>query len=185
MNKSNTTLAALGLLALLTALVARPAIADDGHGHDSAPVAAGGSALPRFSAVSEAFELVGVVSGTHLTVYLDRFDDNAPVKDANVELELGGAKVALARSAEGEFEGKLAHALQPGVVAVTATVVAGSESDILAGDFVVPAAATAASAEGRGWRSYAAWTAAAAVALAALAWIGRRAAGTRRAGGTA
>ena len=42
--------------------------------------------------MSETFELVGVLSGKQITLYLDRFADNSPVRDAQIELEIGGAK---------------------------------------------------------------------------------------------
>ena len=80
--------------ALLAAviLVASPAWAGEGHDHGDAAPAAVGKALPRFSAVSETFELVGILSGKQITLYLDRFADNSPVRGAQIELEIGGAK---------------------------------------------------------------------------------------------
>lgn len=178
MNPRNM-LAAMGLMA---ALCAMPVLAADEHGHDhDAPAAASGPALPRFSAISEVFELVGVVDGRQLTVYLDRFEDNAPVKDAKVELEIGGAKLALRQHAEGEYQGALAQELKPGVIAVTASIVAGQDADILAGELDLHEAAAAQDTHARGWRAYAAWAAGAVVVLAALIWLGRRAAGAQRA----
>jgi hypothetical protein len=179
MNPKRNMPACLGFAA---ALCAMPALAADEHGHDhDAPAAASGPALPRFSAVSEIFELVGVVNGKQLTVYLDRFADNAPVKEAKVELEIGGAKVALQQHADGEYEGTLAQQLQPGVIAVTASIVAGQDADILAGELDLHEEAAAEGAHARGWRPYAAWAAGAIVVLGALAWLRRRAAGARRA----
>ena len=60
------------LVALMLSFGAAPAWAGGGHAHGDAPVAAAGSALPRFAAVSELFELVGVIDGRKLTLYLDR-----------------------------------------------------------------------------------------------------------------
>ncbi|MBT2303615.1 hypothetical protein J7E70_24510 [Variovorax paradoxus] len=178
MNPRNM-LAGLGLVA---AVCAMPAVAADEHGHDhGASAAASGPALPRFSAVSEVFELVGVVDGKQLTVYLDRFGDNAPVKDAKVELEIGGARVALQQHAEGEYEGALAQELKPGVIAVTASIVAGKDADLLAGELDLHEEAAAHDSPARGWRPYAAWAAGAVVVLAALAWFRRRAVGAQRA----
>ncbi|HSV57345.1 MAG TPA: hypothetical protein VLJ19_00490 [Variovorax sp.] len=171
---------------LLAFLFAMPAMAADEHGHDhGAPSAASGPALPRFSAVSEAFELVVVVSGRQLAIYLDSFEDNAPVKDADVDLEIGGAKVALKRIADGEYEGTLAEELEPGVIAVTATVAAGNDTDILAGDLVMHGPATAHDSQARSWRAYAAWVAGALGVLGGLTWLRRRAGSAQRAGGAA
>ncbi len=172
-------LAALGFAALFCTM---PAMAADEHGHDhDAPAAASGPALPRFTAVSEAFELVGVVSGKELTVYVDRFNDNAPVKDANVELEIAGEKVALKQGAEGEYTGTLAQELKPGVIAVTASIVAGSDSDILSGDLDLHEQQIAHETHTRGLLKYGAFAAAAVLVLGAVAWQRRRGAVARRA----
>ena len=101
--KSTHTLAAWSLAAVLAGL-APQTLAGDGHDHGEAPATTAGPALPRFTAVSELFELVGVVNGKNVTVYLDHFADNSPVKDAKVDLELDGKAVALAPHADGEFE---------------------------------------------------------------------------------
>ena len=89
--KSSLSLTALGLAAVLIGY-SLPAIAGDGHDHGDAAPAATGTALPRFAAVSETFELVGVLDGKQVTLYLDRFADNAPVRGAQIELEIAGAK---------------------------------------------------------------------------------------------
>ena len=112
-----------------------PAHADAGHDHGDEAPAAAGRALPRFTAESENFELVGVLDGRRLTLYLDRFADNSPVKDARLELQLGDEKLVPEAHGEGSFEAMLAHVPAAGVLPVTATVSAGRESDLLAGDF--------------------------------------------------
>ncbi len=89
--KSTHPLAALSLAAFLLG-AGLPAVAGPGHDHGDAAPAATGSALPRFAAVSETFELVGVLDGKQVTLYLDRFADNAPVRGAKIELEIAGAK---------------------------------------------------------------------------------------------
>ena len=172
-------------LASLAALPVQPTLADDGHGHGPAPVAATGPALPRFAASSERFELVGVIDGKQLTLYLDRFDDNSPIKGAKVELELGGAQVALKEHTDGEFEATLAQELKPGLTPLTATVVAGNDTDLLAADIEVHADAHAARAQVRSGKEYLGWAAGAVAVMAALAWLGRRVVPGRRAGGAA
>lgn len=62
---------AAGLLLGALWMATIPAQAGEGHDHGEAPAAAAGSALPRFSAGSELFELVGVLNGKQLTLYLD------------------------------------------------------------------------------------------------------------------
>ena len=173
------------LLVLLLGQAPLPAQAHDGH--DNAPAAAPAQAAPRFTLDSELFELVGVVNGHTLALYLDRADDNRPVPGAQLELELAGQRLAVTPVGDGEYRAELAAPLAEGSLPVTATVVAGDDSDLLAGalDWHAPVAAPSPSSGGR-----MRWLAGAAGALAALgaalwAWRGRRAApqATARVGG--
>ena len=174
----------LSIAALLTAPSAR---ADAGPDHGPAAPNAASTGLPRFAATSDLFELVGVVNGTQLVLYLDRSDDNSPVKGAKLELELGGSKIAVKPIADGEYEATLAQPLKPGVTPVTATVTAGTESDLLAGEIAIAESAPAEAVPAAGWRRYvrwAGWTAAGLALLGllgALAWFARRLAGQRAA----
>lgn len=175
-------------LALSAALFIAPAaLAGEGHDHDAAPAAAAGTALPRFAAVSDLFELVGIVDGTRLTVYLDRHDDNTPVAGATVALELDGTPVALTEGADGSFEGTLAAALPPGVVPVTATITAGPDTDLLAGELDLHEDAHDDDAPpAPPWARIAPWAALAAAGGVAALWAARRAAARRtHAGGAA
>ena len=158
-------------LALLVAATPFTSWAGDGHDHGEAPAAATGAAQPRFVAVSETFELVGVLHGKQLTLYLDRSTDNSPVKNAKLELELGGVKVDTKPHGEGEFEATLAQELQPGVTAVSATVIAGDETDLLAGELDIHADVHAdASSGGPAWQGFGAWAVGGLLILALLAW---------------
>jgi len=91
-----------------------------------------------------------------------------------LELELGGAKIDAKPSADGEYAVTLAQPLKPGVTPVTATVTAGSDSDLLAGEIAVPEPVHAEAAATAGWRRYAGWTAAGLALLGVLAWLARR-----------
>lgn len=128
-----SAVAGLALWALL-ALLPLSATAGDGHDHGDAPPAPSGPALPRFAASSERFELVGVVHGRQVTLYLDHAADNAPVTDARLEVELGGTRLSMQSHADGEFEATLAQALPPGVIPVTATITTAKATDLLAGE---------------------------------------------------
>ena len=170
----NKRLSTFGMVALL-AMTTLTAWAGEGHDHGEAPVSAAGLALPRFSAVSENFELVGVVNGKQITLYLDRTSDNSPVKDAKLELELGGVKVPVKPHGEGEFEAMLTQELKPGEIAVSATVFAGKETDLLAGDLDIHQDAhTDEAVNSQTWKLYGLWALAALSALALLAWAWRR-----------
>ena len=78
------------LLVLLLGQAPLPAQAHDGH--DNAPAAAPAQAAPRFALDSELFELVGVVNGHTLALYLDRADDNRPVPGVQLAAAEGSAK---------------------------------------------------------------------------------------------
>jgi hypothetical protein len=175
-------------LAVLIAATPFTIWAGDGHDHGEAPTALGGPALPRFTAVSETFELVGVLNGKQLTLYLDRTADNSPVKGAKLELELGGVKVDVKPHGEGEFEATLAQELKPGEITVSATVIAGQETDLLAGDLDLHGESHAGEATPNPiWKAYGAWSLGGLFALALLTLTLRRVRANRfnRAGGVA
>jgi hypothetical protein len=161
-------------LGAIVALALPPLVhAGDGHDHGGGAPAATGPALPRFAAVSEDFELVGVVNGKLLTLYLDRTIDNAPVTDAQIELDIAGVKYKAERH-DDAFEVTLAAALKPGVLPITATVTAGKEVDLLAGELDLHEEARAAAAHTHSWTEYARWAVAALAAFALLFFVGRR-----------
>jgi len=161
----------LAVLAL-SAASPRAALAGEGHDHGDSATPAPTAALPRFTATSEAFELVGVIDGKQLTLYLDHAPTNAPVKGAQLSLSVGGATLAAKAQGEGEFTATLAEAPRPGVTPVTATINAGNESDLLAGEIDIHADEHADSPVGRSWTF---WAAGAALVLLGLAaWRRRR-----------
>lgn len=171
----------LALVLVLAPFMSVSVLADDGHNHGGEPAAATGPASPRFTATSDLFELVGVLDGQKLALYLDHAGDNSPVKDAQLELEVSGVRVPVTRVADGEFLAALAAPLAEGVSPVTATVVAGNESDLLAGEIDVHAAAHAHT-EPAGWgRALLVGGTAAAVLLAVAAVWGLRRGRTARA----
>jgi hypothetical protein len=119
-------------LAILLATTS-PAWAHGDEPHD-APAAAAPTldAAPRATAQTESFELVAVLTDTGaaptLTLYLDRFDSNAPVAGATVEIESGAFK-AVARPAEpGVYTLPGQAFAQPGRYPLTISVQA-SEAD--------------------------------------------------------
>jgi hypothetical protein len=174
-------------LALVLGLVPPAVHADAGHDHGEAPTTAAGPAMPRFAATSEVFELVGVLDGQKLALYLDHAGDNSPVKDARLELDIAGTRVPVTRVADGEFQAALAAPLAEGVSPITATVVAGADTDLLAGEIDIHAAAHA-HAEPTGRRNaLVAGAVAAVLAALAVVWGLRRgrAARAQRLGGAA
>lgn len=85
---------------LVTAQVRAHGGEDHSHPEDAAKAAAPSNPqAPRASAQSEEFELVAALADKQLTVYLDHYASNAPVADAQIELE-GGAAKHIARQTE-------------------------------------------------------------------------------------
>lgn len=150
------------------------------EGHGDAPVAAG-SAAPRFEAASAGYELVGVLQGRQLALYLDQAGDNRPVEGAQLALALNGQPVAVQARGLGEFVAPLAAALPEGEVKVAATVTVGAQGTPLSAalDLHHDEEAAATHTHGLEWGA----AAAAVAVLGALAWGWRRR--VRVAGGAA
>lgn len=166
-------------LALLTLLpMAVQAHGDEPHGDAPHPAAAATAGPPRFEAATEAFELVGRLDASGLTLFVNRFATNEPVLKARVELESGPLKaVATYREDAGSYfvsEPAFLKALgQPGAHPLVVTITAGNEADLLEASFTTPQPAPA---EPLVHGSQAAWAAggAAVLALVAGAWALRR-----------
>lgn len=127
------------ILALLLGLT-WPAAAHPGHDEEAPPVAA---ALPRAEAHSEAFEAVAVLGpGGALTIWLDRWADNAPV-DGAVALTIDGQEVAAERQGIGLFVARHSALARPGRRDIVFTVTAGDEMDLLTATLEVPQPAAA------------------------------------------
>lgn len=142
----NAFLRALCALLLLTTL-APAAPAGPGHDHgdgshdhgEEAAASSGGSGSPRFVVQSELFEVVGILKGGELSVFVDRYADNAPVLDATVELESGEFKATgKFRQDEGDYAFAGAPFDKPGRYPIVLTITAGEDVDLLAGNLVVP-----------------------------------------------
>lgn len=77
-----------------------------GHGGEDhgAPVPTASQVVsPRATAVSDAFEMVAVLEGRKLVIYLDQFASNAPVPGARVEVEGGALKGVAKELAPGVY----------------------------------------------------------------------------------
>ena len=168
--------------------LAAPSLTSHAHGGedhgDAAAPAPVASAAPRAQAQSEDFELVAEVQGQALVLFLDRFDSNAPVVGAQVEVDSGGPPAMAAETAPGVYRVAASPWTQPGRHALTVSVQAGDTADLLSATLDVPAAAAAAPAAPLAVGSPATiskrslWALAGALALAALGgftWLRRRA----------
>ena len=152
------------------------ALAGEGHDHgDAAPVATGAGS-PRVSSHSDLFELVGIVDAGAMTIYLDHHATNEPVIGAKIEVEAGAAKGIATPQADGSYRFEHPVFKEAGALAVNFTVVAGTESDLLAGDLTLtdPHAGHDDDHAARPWLRWAAYAAGALALLAVAAMLLRR-----------
>jgi LPXTG-motif cell wall-anchored protein len=117
-------------LATLVFALAAWAHGGEDHGDGAAPAMAADIA-PRAVAQSEDFELVAVLAQGRLTLYLDRYADNAPVTDAEIEVESGAFKAAAQQVAPGVYAVPGEAFARAGKYPLTFSVQAGERADLL------------------------------------------------------
>ena len=101
-----------------------------------------GSSAPRLETRSESFEMVGRLSVSEFSMFINRYETNEPVLNAQVELELGNLKATAPFHADqGDYavadEAFLKALAAPGEHAMVIMVTAGNEADLLDGTLVV------------------------------------------------
>lgn len=168
---------AIATIVVATGLSAGLAVAHEGH--DDAPQAGQAAhAAPRIDAHSDLFELVGIVEHGAMTLYLDRYADNSPVKDARIEIDSGKEKSVATANADGTYTFKSALFGKLVPTSLTFTITAGADSDLLAADLALPQAGAAQSHAVAGSVSWFVWAAGVAAAitlvLAALVVLRKR-----------
>lgn len=129
---------------LLLALSAAKVCAHEGHAHvEQAGTAPAASASPpRLEAATELFELVGALAAGEFSLFVDRFETNAPVLDARVEVEAAGRTMqARYRPERGDYvisdAAFVADLSRPGEHAILISLVIGETSDLLNGTLLV------------------------------------------------
>ena len=121
---------------------AQRAIAHEGHDGDTEPAAGQAApASPRVTATSERYQLVGIVEGEVLVIYLDRAEDNAPVTTAELEVSIDGEtfKAELDQAAA-TYEVTSGVLRQAGNHEVLITLADAGAQDLLVGTLRIPAA---------------------------------------------
>ena len=142
----------------------------DGHTHAPAEAIPVGVAAPRAVAASEEFEVVAVLEGNHLVVYVDRFASNEPVAKARVEVEGTGLGGPAKETAAGTYVVNLPAAVPPGKHPMTISIDAGDSADLLAATLDT-SLATSAAVHRHGRSEWIVWGAGALSLLAAGALI--------------
>ncbi|WMW81687.1 hypothetical protein RF679_05255 [Undibacterium cyanobacteriorum] len=191
MNQAQISHSFLGILlaaalALVLAMLSPSARAhgNDDHEH-AAPVANQITVAPRASAQSEDFELVAVLQGARLVIYLDQFASNEAVNGAQIEVESKGLFKLLAKESEpGVYVIDLSSlgAKMPAAVGkypLTFTIDAADTSDVLASTLEIAADDESLHDHAASAPTWQRWLALASVISAAvlvlLLWMRRRA----------
>jgi membrane fusion protein, heavy metal efflux system len=116
----------------------------DAHAHGDAdhdhgpPAAAAAGSLPRLAVKSEAYELVSVLDGERLTIYLDRFEDNAPVTDAKITVTIDGESAAAEPAAGNTFVVSSKRFGGHGSVELIFDIKAPEVDDLMIGTLMLP-----------------------------------------------
>jgi hypothetical protein len=159
-------------ISLLLALFTNSVFAHGGEDHGgAAPALPLATAWPSAEAHSDDFELFAQLQGQRLTVYLDGYADNQPVANASIELESAGFTTQMKAQSPGQYGAEAAPLAQPGEHALTFTLRAGEQFDLLETQLMVraPAAEPSPSA-GFSWR----WGVASLIALLLSVLLARR-----------
>lgn len=134
--QSRTTLRRLGLglsLALVSSLVSKGLLAHEGHDHGGPKIEITTAVAPRFDAVSDDFELVGVVKGKDLIVYLDRFRTNEPIPAAKITATANGEPVPVEPLDDKSYRIRTPLLVSSGKIDFQFTIIDGGLTDLLAG----------------------------------------------------
>ncbi len=126
----------------LSMQIASTAIAHGNDDHEHAtPAAPTTQVAPRATAQTEDFELVAVLQGRSLIIYLDRFADNSLVADAQIEVESGSSLKAIAKqTAPGVYVIELAKGVMEkvGKYPLSISVQAGEIGDVMTASLEIP-----------------------------------------------
>jgi cobalt-zinc-cadmium efflux system membrane fusion protein len=123
--------------ALLGIAFSGAAFAHEGHVHDDEAPPPTVQTAPRATAASPLFELVAVAKGTGLMVYLDRFETNAPVIGATVDVETPAGPASAAQDGE-VYRLEAPWVTKPGTYELLFTIAAETEIDFLTATLTIP-----------------------------------------------
>jgi cobalt-zinc-cadmium efflux system membrane fusion protein len=159
---------------LVPALACAGGDSSDGHTHGGAvPPEVIADVAPRTSTQSDEFELVAVLAAGKLTLYLDRYADNAPVPDVEVEVESGAFKAVAAQIAPGVYAVPGQAFANPGKHPLTISVQAGDTADLLSATLDLAAPQTGVE-HAHGWGEWAVWSASGVLLLAGVGLVAVR-----------
>ncbi len=118
-----------------------PLAAHEGHDHGAKAAPVVSTTSPRLALHSDAYELVGVLRGNRLTLFLDRYASNEPVTDAAVAVTIGtGGEVAAEVAADGTYTWSSPISYGAGPLELVVAITHASGDDLLIGTLERPMA---------------------------------------------
>jgi membrane fusion protein, heavy metal efflux system len=143
-------LAVFGTVLLALVACATTASVKAHEGHDLAAVTASGASRsqPRLATDSETYELVAVLEGQRLVIYLDRFEDDSPVTGAHITVSINDETAEAEATADGTYAVVSRLFERGGLVEVVFDIKAPEGDDLLIGKLSLPAAGPTAAAVG-------------------------------------
>ena len=128
------------ILVALLSWVVTSASAHEGHDLVAAEAATTAKGSPRLALNTENYELVAILSGLRLTIYLDRFNDNIPVTDAAIAVTINDETVPANPDANGTYTLTSGRFGAGGLFEFVFDVTAPEADDLLIGKLSVAAA---------------------------------------------
>jgi hypothetical protein len=118
--------------------------------------AARAAEIPRIEARSSDLIVVGLLQADTMTIHVSRVLDNAPVRDAQLDVAFRGATYPTVAQVDGGYTFQARELALPGTVAMEFHIVAGGSDEKLSGTLQV-APASGKTGEGSSARQYYWW----------------------------
>ena len=131
-------------------LIVQGAHAHEGHDH-GAPTNAVATSLPRIAVQSDLYQLVGILEGGRLTLYLDRFSDNAPVTTGRIAVTVDGEATTTETDPAGTFVVTSNRFAGNGSVELVFDISAADGDDLLIGTLALRSSVGNAAAGPASW----------------------------------
>ena len=118
--------------------LATPVAAHDGHDHGAPPPPVSLTIAPRADASSAEFEIVTIPRGDTLTLTLDSFAGNAPVRGAEIEIDTPQGTQKAVAEGEGIYRLTAPWLARPGAYDLAITVQVDGAIDVLTTTLTIP-----------------------------------------------
>lgn len=142
---------------------ALPLSAHDGETHDSAAVVPDQAIEPRVEMSGESVEVLGILKGKDLWLFVSRWATNAPLAGLQVSAESGGSVMPVTAVADGLYRSTAEGLAKAGRHAIIVSVQGDGVEDLLTGELTVTATTNTG-----GLLRWLGWAALAAICLAVV-----------------